>query len=233
MTLDDALATIGGLSQPDKMPCFSWSTPAYRCQLGSKLRLIKGSTCSGCYALKGMYVMPNVVAAMERRWDVLQHALGDALAGVEFTQAFAHVLNTRARSTRLRLDRGQTIGKDGRYFRWHDAGDVQSVMHLHLIAAIATQCPDVEFWLPTREVGYVLAYLKEASVPPNLTIRVSLSKWNQLTPSALKGLCVSGVHTTGNPPEGQTCIAYTQDGHCKDCRACWDSDVPNISYPLH
>ncbi|QDP54802.1 MAG: hypothetical protein Unbinned5784contig1000_45, partial [Prokaryotic dsDNA virus sp.] len=33
------------------------------------LRKIKGSTCSGCYALKGRYVFPNVAAALTRRLE--------------------------------------------------------------------------------------------------------------------------------------------------------------------
>lgn len=232
-TLDSALAHIGGLSTPDKMPCYSWSTPAYRCQLGALLRKIKGSTCSGCYALKGMYVMPCTVRAMERRWDALQLALASDEGGDAFVSAFAHVLNARERSTRKRIARGQVVAKDGRYFRWHDAGDVQSVPHLVLIARIAEATPTIEHWLPTREAGYVKDYHATQRKPTNLLIRTSLPHHDQLIPLALQGMPVSGVHTTSTPPEGETCIAYTQDGHCKDCRACWASDVPMISYPLH
>ena len=62
---------VGGLSKPSKMPGWSISISAKRCHVGSKLRKVKGSTCEKCYACKGMYNFPNVVEAMERRYNAL------------------------------------------------------------------------------------------------------------------------------------------------------------------
>ena len=57
----------GGLSKPSKMPGYSYNLPAIHCKTGSKLAQIPGTTCHGCYALKGRYRFPNVMDAMMRR----------------------------------------------------------------------------------------------------------------------------------------------------------------------
>jgi len=75
--IDHHLKVIGGLSSPSKMPCYSYSLPAKDCILGSKLAQLPGTTCHGCYALKGFYVMPNVKAAMERRLAIVKRAMHD------------------------------------------------------------------------------------------------------------------------------------------------------------
>ena len=57
----------GGLSKPSKMPGYAYNLPAIHCKTGSKLAAIPGTTCHGCYALKGRYRFPNVMDAMMRR----------------------------------------------------------------------------------------------------------------------------------------------------------------------
>lgn len=207
---------IGGLSCPSKMPCFGWSIPAERCGIGSVLRFVNGSTCSKCYALKGMYVFPNVKRALERRIDILEHALEDTDARQDFVDTFVSLL----------------IGLKQTYFRWHDAGDLQSVEHLHLLAEIADRLPHVAFWLPTREYGIVRTYQTQGNyVPPNLTIRLSAHMIDGKVPSF--ALPTSGVHK-GTLPDGATlCPASSNNGECGDCRACWNPNVAHVSYPLH
>ena len=55
MTKKQLLINIGGVSKTSKMPCSSWSLSALWCGVGSKLNIIKGSSCFDCYALKGNY----------------------------------------------------------------------------------------------------------------------------------------------------------------------------------
>ena len=55
MNTQQAWDLVGGLSKPSKMPGWSYGLPAKECKTGSKLRKVKGSTCHGCYALKGCY----------------------------------------------------------------------------------------------------------------------------------------------------------------------------------
>lgn len=210
----EALALVGGLSNPSKMPCFGWSTPAQRCQVGSRLRAVAGSTCSSCYALKGQYVFPNVRDALERRYGLLMDALSDVQKCETFVDAFV------------------TLLADVEYFRWHDSGDVQSLAHLELIAEVALRTPGCMHWLPTREYRYVRQYLDTyGAFPLNLTVRLSMHMVGQKPPSW--GLPTSGVHVTGGDVYGAACPAYTQGGYCGDCRACWDPDVEHVSYPKH
>ena len=67
MLKKEAAQITGGLSAPNKMPGPSINLPAVACITGAKLVNVKGSTCSGCYALKGRYRFPNVKDAMQRR----------------------------------------------------------------------------------------------------------------------------------------------------------------------
>ena len=129
------------------MPCYSYSLPAKACKVGSKLAKLPGTTCHGCYALKGFYMMPVVKAAMDRRLAIIEAASGDTLTGIKFASAFARVLNRK-------LDNYRGGQRDAKFFRWHDSGDLQSIKHLRLIVNIARLCPDIKFWLPTREIRW-------------------------------------------------------------------------------
>ena len=71
MLKKEARLITGGLSAPNKMPGPSINLPAVACLTGSKLAKVAGSTCSGCYALKGRYRFQNVKDAMQRRLSKL------------------------------------------------------------------------------------------------------------------------------------------------------------------
>ena len=71
----EAEKIVGTLSKPSKMPGFAYSTPAKHCLIGQKMRKVAGSICAFCYALKGRYVFPNVMAAMEKRFKSLTDQL--------------------------------------------------------------------------------------------------------------------------------------------------------------
>jgi hypothetical protein len=201
MKLKEAREITGGLSKPSKMPGRAYSIPAQRCKIGAKLAKKEGSVCHGCYALKGFYRMAVVKQALERRYLSLSHA--------SWTDAMVVLI------------------KPHRWFRWHDAGDLQSVTHLRKICDVATQTPDTHHWLPTREVGIVRNYTKAGGViPANLVVRVSSPLIN--------GEPLAGYRNTSTVvTEGGTCPAPTQGNQCLDCRACWDKEVKNVSYTKH
>ena len=74
MKIKEAKALTGGLTYTTKMPGPSYNTPASRCITGAKLRNVKNSVCSSCYALKGNYKrFPKVEEALERRIQSLKH----------------------------------------------------------------------------------------------------------------------------------------------------------------
>lgn len=201
----EALRLIGGLSKPSKMPWWSWSLSAADCVTGSKLRQVAGSTCAGCYALKGHYRMPNVKEAHQRRKEALQHPL--------FVDAFILVLNQLAANARTREP----------CFRWFDAGDIPDAETLEKILRIARATPTVRHWLPTRELRLVR---RAKNIPPNLTIRVSAPMIGQ-TPKVPEGLAWSGVNVQGI----SRCPAPENENKCKTCRLCWGSKP--VSYDYH
>lgn len=200
-----ALKVVGGLSEPSKMPCWGYSIPASKCITGKKLRLVKGSICSICYALKGRYNIDTVKDALNRRFNKLNHP--------RWIDAMVYLI------------------KNDAYFRWHDSGDIQSISHLKRIARVAENTPNTIHWLPTREYQIVSDYCKSYTIPSNLVIRLSAIKIDGPAPESLAkklGVCVSGVSKTAF-----NCIAPKQESKCGSCRACWKKDVFNISYKSH
>lgn len=212
VTIRECAKIVGGLSAPGKMPCHSYSLDARKCKNGAKLRKVKGSTCSKCYAYGGCYNFPVVVAAMARRYA--------SLTDPRWTAAFVRILNR----------------KRNRFFRWHDSGDIQSLNHLRNIAEVARLTPEVSHWIPTREYGIVREYLRTyGPFPANLRVRVSAAMIEGTAADDFEYTSEVSVRAAERAAENAgtfACIAYTQDGKCLDCRACW-SDSPTIVYPLH
>lgn len=227
MRVGAAKEIVGGLSNPSKMPCKSYSLPAAKCNVGSKLRDVSGSTCSGCYARTGCYQFASTITATTRRYHVVTACMSTRELAVMWATAMSVAI-------------GRT-----KYFRWHDAGDVQSFQHLSAICMVADLRPDVEFWLPTREYRIVREYLRsQGRFPTNLCVRISAPMRDEAAPQiadetelvTLDGstgyLPTSGVHDTC-PPMGTACDAYTRQGECGDCRKCWNPRFAHISYPRH
>jgi hypothetical protein len=73
MKTQEALKLVGGLSKPSKMPGWAYGIPAKECKTGKKLQNVEGSTCYGCYALKGCYVFKVVQEAQYRRLGSIKH----------------------------------------------------------------------------------------------------------------------------------------------------------------
>jgi hypothetical protein len=204
--LKQASIKVGGLSSPSKMPCYGYSIPASRCITGSKLRKVKGSVCSSCYACKGRYLFSNVQNALERRYESMNDLKG-------WTQNMVDAIYLTG----------------DKYFRWHDSGDIQSIEHLQAIVNIAYALPGVMFWLPTKEHGIVGGYLDRGGViPSNLTIRISAPMIEQRC--HFRGLPVSEVSSDALRVN---CKAPSQQGKCQDCRMCWDSNVLTVVYKKH
>ena len=190
------------------MPGYAYGLPAKNCKVGSTLQKVPGSVCEKCYALKGRYVFKNVQNAQERRLASLTHP--------QWVEAMVFLLKH----------------KKAKHFRWHDSGDIQNEQHLANIIAVATACPEVHFWLPTRETGIILNDSRHRGpVPSNLVIRVSGTMVNDSPLTKYKN--TSTVAFKGLPQTGHVCPAPAQGGKCQDCRACWDPNVKNVGYVLH
>jgi hypothetical protein len=183
----EALKLVGGLSKPSKMPGWAYGIPARECKTGSKLVKVKGSTCEGCYALKGCYVFPVVQAAQYKRLDSIKHP--------GWVKAMTALINS----------------KKSKFFRWHDSGDVQSVKHLAKIFEVCRRSPDVQHWMPTRE-AWVKPYLSRA--PKNLVIRFSMPMVDQEAAASWPhtSTVVSGSGRTCPAPDQDNAC-----GSCRAC----------------
>ena len=212
-TIKQAEAIVGGFSKPSKMPGYCLSLSAEKCGTGSKLRAVKGSICEGCYAMKGRYVFPNTKKAHARRLAALSHP--------QWVEACVFAINKRA--------------PKNPEFRWHDSGDIQSLEHLEMIAEVATLTPSVKHWIPTKEYRIVAQFLrKHGAFPANLCVRISATKRGHKAPT-----CGGLPTSTVDSGLGWSCPVANGEQTCdnnssgKACRACWDSNVPNIDYHLH
>ena len=170
------------------MPCPSINLPAPACITGSILALIEGTTCFGCYALKGRYKFKKTIKAMARRLRALSHG--------SWTAAMVTLMAGR------------------KYFRWHDSGDLQSAQHLKNILEVCKQTPDTKHWLPTREAK-LLQYLDPDIIPKNLLIRLSATKVDgapsQAWPWTSTVVTNRGSRTCPAPTQGGKCI------DCRQC----------------
>ena len=209
MTISDLMESVGGLSAPSKMPCHGYSIPAARCKVGRKMRRVVGSICSICYALKGRYSFPNVSSALERRFALI--------AKKSWAENMIAVIK-----------KVETSG----FFRWHDAGDLQSVAHLRRIVSICEGTPEIKHWLPTREFATVRKFLESGGkIPANLTIRFSALMVDGKAPESLAKRL--GVQVSGASASAFSCPAPRQGNVCADCRACWSRETFNVTYKVH
>ena len=202
---------IGTLSNPSKMPSYAWGISAKKCVTGSKLAKIKGTICNKCYALKGHYVFKPVKVAHKIRLNAIYKS--------EWVDYMAELLTQKYK----RLDKSRL------FHRWFDSGDIQSYEHLMKIFKVCELTPHINYWLATREYK-IINQIKEEDVPKNLCLRISAILVDGNIPKFWKW--TSGVHKN-KKPIGRECPAYKQDGECKDCRACWNHKVKQVSYKEH
>ena len=209
-----AIQIAGTLSQTSKMPCKSFGLPTSTCNVGARLRGIPGSSCVGRYADKGFYKLyPTVSASQEKRLNLLNEALADAIKAREWLDAIQALIGT------------------DEYFRFHDSGDIFSERYASLIWQVAIENPTVQFWIPTKESALVRACIAKWGHPDNLIIRLSMPMVDQ-APTESHGMNTSTIHRF-QESHGFECGAPSRGGYCGDCRACWNKDVKNVSYKYH
>jgi len=178
MLVKEAKEITGSLTRTSKMPGLSYSLPAWECKTGSKLRKVKDSVCSMCYALKGNYT----------RYKAIKAAQYVRLKSIEDSRWIEAMTAQVQRST---------------YFRWHDAGDVQDLSHLKKIYAVCEATPNTKHWMATRE-----AWIKDHldSKPENLVIRFSppmIGQRNESWPNS--SMVVLKDASCPAPSQGNSC----------------------------
>ena len=202
MKVKEAAAITGSMTRTSKMPGLSYSLPAWECKTGARLRKVKNSVCAGCYALKGNYTRyPAIKAA--------QYVRLKAITDPRWVDSMVAQI------------------KRQKFFRWHDAGDIQSMDHLNKIFEVCKLTPNTKHWIPTREAQF-LNQIKPEAVPKNLIIRMSSHMIDQKPVKFWPW-----TSTVTSKKEGATCPAPKQGGKCGSCRSCWDRNTPNIEYGKH
>lgn len=201
------------LSQASKMPCRSWSLEA-RTHCPASVELSgpnKGelvAACAGCYAAGGNYRFLNVRAPRLHNAQDWKRAewVADMVAA---------------------------IGTDS-HFRWFDSGDLFAVALARKVLDVMRRTPATRHWLPTRmhkfaKFAHVLAQM---AALPNVVVRRSS---DSVSGETVKGATTSTIF--GKRSElsagARVCPAYTRDGKCGDCRACWDKTIAVVAYPAH
>tara|TARA_R110000868_G_scaffold396531_1_gene668767 strand:- start:82 stop:705 length:624 start_codon:yes stop_codon:yes gene_type:complete len=199
------------LTNTSKMPGKSIGIGAKRCHVGSKLVNVKGSTCEGCYALKGAYTWSSYKQAEVKRFNLI------ANEPVKFKDMMVTGLR--------RLKKPE--------FRWFDSGDVQSTAMANNILDICEATPNLIHWIPSRETKIWKNVLKHRKLPSNVTLRVSAAMIDGKPSKQFSN--TSTVHTSESNVQSGThiCPAPKQEGKCGDCRACWNREVKNVSYHKH
>jgi len=201
LPVKEAKKITGSLTRTSKMPGLSYSLPAWECKTGSKLRKVKGSVCASCYALKGNYTRYKAIKAAQY---VRLKSLQD---GRWVAAMVAQILRQK-------------------YFRWHDAGDIQDLDHLKKIFRVCELTPETQHWMPTRE-AVILKQIKPEEVPKNLIIRMSSHMIDQ---GPVKFWPWTSTVTSKG---GASCPAPSQGNSCRDCRQCWNRSTTNVSYGKH
>ena len=202
MKVKEAAAITGSMTRTSKMPGLSYSLPAWECKTGAKLRKIKNSVCAGCYALKGNYTRYPAIKA-------------------------AQYVRLKAITDPRWIDSMVAQIKRQKFFRWHDAGDIQSMDHLNKIFEVCKLTPKTRHWMPTREAQF-LNQIKPEAVPKNLIIRMSSHMIDQKPVTFWPW-----TSTVTSKKEGASCPAPKQGGKCGSCRSCWDRNTPNVEYGKH
>ena len=184
----------------------------FECSKGSELAKIEGSVCHQSYAKRGTGIYKNVKQGRLNNTLAVRAATESKESMDKWINAMVYLIEKR-----------ETTG----FFRWHDAGDLQSYSHLKMIVRIAELLPNVKFWLPTKEKR-IIEKLKYC--PANLCIRLSGSMVDGLPPKT--SFNTSTVHklATGH---GFVCPAPTNGNQCGDCSACYNTNVANVSYHKH
>ncbi len=228
----------GRLGEPTKMPGPSFGISATHCIRGKVLAADPTSVCAHCYALTNYYLTKDeVLIAHKRRFAGLTHP--------EWVPAM------------VALILHETTNEFGKYFRWHDSGDLQGIWHLLNIVKVCIETPRVRHWLPTHEPNMVADYLKlvhygvHPAFPENLCLRISADYIGK-PPKKIAGLEMIPTHTAHRGHGKQyrvkvsdrlgdsfECDSYTRAkkkgtaGFCGDCRACWNNRIKNVSFPVH
>jgi hypothetical protein len=201
------------ISNASKMPCKSWSLPAWEsCPSARKSDGKPVDACNYCYALTGAYRFPATIAS--RKHNMEDWKCDDWVSVMV-----------------------KKIGK-AKYFRWFDSGDCYDTKLAYKIYTVMGLTPNCSHWLPTRmykdsKFADVFRRMNELE---NTVVRYSSDSINGaivMSNSAPTSTIIQSADEF-KPSKGESlCRAFTRKGKCASCRACWSKSVKVIKYALH
>ena len=196
------------LSKASKMPAKSWSLQAGTTCPGSISPITKEvlPVCAGCYAKDGMYNMPNSKRVREFNREDWKRA--------EWVDEMVDALQKQ------------------KYFRWFDSGDVYHPALAFKIYLVMSKTPNTKHWLPTKSynIPKIRSILDRMKLLPNAAVRFSSPSIVGEYGSEHGSTVIPYAET---PTSAEVCGAYSRDGKCGECRACWDKEVSVVAYPAH
>jgi hypothetical protein len=187
----------------------SWSLNALdTCPASIAAPGILVDACRGCYATTGNYRFANVKAPRDFNkidWQRLDWA----------------------------DDMVEALQND-RFFRWFDSGDMYTLGLAEKILDVMIRTPWCKHWLPTRMHKFpkFALVLREMQSLKNVSVRFSS---DSVTGQYTKGLHGSVIIPSPEDVKRgmKLCEAYSHEGKCNGCRACYDKKVKVIAYPAH
>ena len=196
------------MSKTSKLGTKSWSLQAIETcpgSVGSDGNLVPA--CSGCYATTGMY-----------HFGAVKQVRADNKADWKRSGWVTDMVAALKKDT---------------HFRWFDSGDVYSIELAEKMLEIMRGTPNTKHWLPTRMAKFpkFRAILAAMDALPNVKVRFSSdSVTGEFTDQ--HGSVIFPADS--DVPAGAfKCTAYSNDGKCGNCRACYSKDIPVIAYPSH
>jgi hypothetical protein len=110
-------------------------------------------------------------------------------------------------------------------------GIFKALSILKIYVEVANKTPAITHWIPTREHKIINDFIKAGNtIPDNLIVRISATNIDGKPPKNASH--TSTVHSKSEAI-GFECKAPSQGGSCLDCRACWDTNIKNVSYKQH
>jgi hypothetical protein len=200
------------LSAASKMPCKSWSLPAWiTCPGARKDNGEAVDACSHCFALQGRYTFGAVKAVRDHNMEDWKRS--------DWVSAMV-----------------RSIGKS-KFFRWFDSGDIYTPELAKKIIEVVFMTPNCKHWIPTRAYKdySILPYLQKLDAMDNCVVRYSSDSVNGETiPFAEHNSSILQSADDFIPGIGKVlCRSYTRKGKCGDCRACWSKKIITVFYPIH
>ena len=199
------------ISNASKMPCKSWSLPAWEsCPSAKNDKGKPVDACNYCYALTGAYRFPATIASRA-------HNMEDWKCD-DWVSAMVKV-----------------IGK-AKYFRWFDSGDCYNIILAYKIYTVMGLTPNCQHWLPTRQHKKPLfrSAFERMNKLDNVCVRYSSDSIDgEIVDGATTSTIIQSADEFKASKGMSLCRAYTRKGKCAGCRACWSKDINVVSYALH